>query len=137
MEASEKPIKVILAKIGLDGHDRGVKVLARALQDAGMEVEYMGMRVTPEQVAEKAEQDSVDVIGISLLSGAHMKLMPKLVDEVKKRELLGETMILVGGIIPDADIDKLKAMDVDGVFPAGSMLKDITRFIKENRRSQS
>ena len=137
MTTNAKPIKILLAKLGLDGHDRGVKVVAKALQDAGMEVEYMGMRVTPEEVAEAAERESADVIGISLLSGAHKPLMDKLVKAVKDREMLGETLILLGGTVADDEVTELNEMGVDGVFPVGSSLKNITKFIEENLRRKA
>lgn len=128
-----RPIKVLLAKLGLDGHDRGVKVVARALEDAGMEVVYMGMRVTPETVAERAADEAADVIGISLLSGAHKKLMQAMVKATEEREIRQETLILVGGTIPEGDEEALKAIGVDGVFPVGSSLADIEAFIRERR----
>lgn len=137
MTTNAKPIKILLAKLGLDGHDRGVKVVAKALQDAGMEVEYLGMRVTPEEVAEAAERESADVIGISLLSGAHKPLMDKLVKAVRDREMLGETLILLGGTVGDDEVDDLKEMGVDGVFPVGSSLKSITKYIEETLRQKA
>ena len=132
-----RPIKVLLAKLGLDGHDRGVKVVARALQDAGMEVIYMGMRVTPESVADRAQEEGVDVIGISLLSGAHKKLMLSMVKAVEEREIRSETLILVGGTIPEDDEAELAAMGIDGVFPVGSSLADIESFIREHRKPRA
>lgn len=134
MATNSKPIKVLLAKLGLDGHDRGVKVVAKALQDAGMEVDYLGMRVTAEEVAEAAERENADVIGISLLSGAHKPLMNKLVKAVQEKEMKGETLILLGGTVGDDEVSDLKDMGVDGVFPVGSSLKSITKFIEENLR---
>jgi methylmalonyl-CoA mutase C-terminal domain/subunit len=132
-----RPIKVLLAKLGLDGHDRGVKVVARALQDAGMEVIYMGMRVTPESVADRAQEEGVDVIGISLLSGAHKKLMLSMVKAVEEREIRSETLILVGGTIPEGDEAELAVMGIDGVFPVGSSLADIESFIREHRKPRA
>ena len=126
-----KPTKVILAKLGLDGHDRGVKVIAKALEKAGMNVVYMGMRVTPEQVVDRAQQEDADVIGVSLLSGAHKPLMSKLMKAVDEREMRGETLILLGGTVPDRDIEALQEIGVDGVFPVGSSLRDIQAFINE------
>jgi methylmalonyl-CoA mutase C-terminal domain/subunit len=137
MTTNTKPIKILLAKLGLDGHDRGVKVVAKALQDAGMEVEYLGMRVTPEEVAEAAERESADVIGISLLSGAHKPLMEKLVKAVQEREMLGETLILLGGTVGDNEVADLQEMGVDGVFPVGSSLKSITKFIEDSLRPKA
>lgn len=126
-----KPTKVILAKLGLDGHDRGVKVIAKALEKAGMDVVYMGMRVTPEQVADRAQEENADVIGISLLSGAHKPLMAKLMKAVEEREMRGEAIVLLGGTVPDADRGALADIGVDGVFPVGSSLREIEAFISE------
>jgi len=132
----EKPIKVILAKLGLDGHDRGIKVVARALQDAGMEVVYMGMRFTPDEVAERAASEGADVIGISLLSGAHRKLMAAMVEAAERQEIKQETLVLVGGTVPESDEAALREMGVDGVFPVGSSLAAIERFIREHRKAR-
>jgi methylmalonyl-CoA mutase C-terminal domain/subunit len=125
-------IKVVLAKLGLDGHDRGVKIVARAFRDAGMEVVYMGMRVTPEQVAQTALQEDADAVGISVLSGAHMRLMPNLTRALEDRELLGDVLLLVGGTIPQKDVEPLQALGVDGVFPVGTFTQELVDFIKEN-----
>ena len=122
----------MLAKLGLDGHDRGVKIVARAFRDAGMEVVYMGMRVTPEQVAQTALQEDADAVGISVLSGAHMRLMPNLTRALEDRELLGNVLLLVGGTIPQKDIEPLQALGVDGVFPVGTFTQELVDFIKEN-----
>ena len=131
-------IKVVLAKLGLDGHDRGVKIVARAFRDAGMEVVYMGMRVTPEQVAQTALQEDADAVGISVLSGAHMRLMPNLTRALKDRELLGNVLLLVGGTIPPKDVEPLQALGVDGVFPVGTFTQELVDFIKVNvHRSQN
>ena len=126
------PIKVVLAKLGLDGHDRGVKIVARAFRDAGMEVVYMGMRVTPEQVAQTALQEDADAVGISVLSGAHMRLMPNLTRALEDRQLLGNVLLLVGGTIPQKDVEPLQALGVDGVFPVGTFTEELVEFIKEN-----
>ena len=134
MTEPTRPIKVILAKLGLDGHDRGVKVVAKALEAAGFRVDYMGMRVTPEDVAQRAHDSSADVIGISLLSGAHNRLMDKLVRAVEAQEIREDTLILVGGTIPDRDREKLHEMGVDGVFPVGSSLTEIETFIREHAK---
>lgn len=128
------PPRVLLAKLGLDGHDRGVKVIARALRDAGMEVVYLGMRVTADQVAAAAAQEDVDVVGISILSGAHMRLMPRMVEALERHGLRGESesdhvMLLVGGTIPDGDVDGLRGMGVDGVFPVGTFTGEMVEFI--------
>ena len=125
-------IKVVLAKLGLDGHDRGVKIVARAFRDAGMEVVYMGMRVTPDQVAQTALQEDADAVGISVLSGAHMRLMPNLTRALEDRELLGNVLLLVGGTIPQKDVEHLQALGVDGVFPVGTFTQELVDFIKEN-----
>ena len=126
------PIKVVLAKLGLDGHDRGVKIVARAFRDAGMEVVYMGMRVTPEQVAQTALQEDANAVGISVLSGAHMRLMPNLTRALEDRQLLGNVLLLVGGTIPQKDVESLQALGVDGVFPVGTFTQELVDFIKEN-----
>jgi len=125
-------IKVLLAKLGLDGHDRGVKVIARAMRDAGMEVVYMGMRVTPDQVAQTALQEDVDVVGISILSGAHMRLMPRLTKALQDRSISEDVLLMVGGTIPEDDVQSLKSMGVQGVFPVGSFTTAMTDFIIEN-----
>ena len=122
----------MLAKLGLDGHDRGVKIVARAFRDAGMEVVYMGMRVTPEQVAQTALQEDADAVGISVLSGAHMRLMPNLTRALEDRELLGNVLLLVGGTIPQKDVEPLQALGVDGVFPVGTFTQELVDFIKNN-----
>lgn len=129
------PPRVLLAKLGLDGHDRGVKVIARALRDAGMEVVYLGMRVTADQVAAAAAQEDVDVVGISILSGAHMRLMPRMVDALERHGLRGaaadgDVLLLVGGTIPDGDVEPLRQMGVDGVFPVGTFTTEMVDFIR-------
>ena len=126
------PPKVLLAKMGLDGHDRGVKVIARAMRDAGMEVVYMGMRVTAEQVAQTALQEDADVVGISILSGAHLRLMPRLTAALAARGLVGEVLLLVGGTIPEDDVAPLRELGVHGVFPVGSFTSDLIDFIRAN-----
>ena len=132
MTNSTSNIKVLLAKLGLDGHDRGVKVIARAMRDAGMEVVYMGMRVTPEQVAQTALQEDVDVIGISILSGAHMRLIPKLTQELQNRSMADDVLLMVGGTIPEDDLEPLQKLGVHGVFPVGSFTTEMTDFIIKN-----
>ena len=124
-------IRVIIAKPGLDGHDRGAKVIARALRDAGMEVIYTGLRQTPEQIAVAALQEDADVIGLSILSGAHMHVCPRLMDLLREKHL-DDVLVVVGGIIPDVDIPKLKAMGVAGIFLPGSPMQDIVRFIEQH-----
>lgn len=135
--SEQTPPKVLLAKMGLDGHDRGVKVIARAMRDSGLEVVYMGMRVTADQVAQTALQEDADVVGISILSGAHMRLMPRLAAALEQRGLTGELLLLVGGTIPEDDVEPLQAMGVHGVFPVGSFTTDMIDFIFANfRRAQ-
>ena len=126
------PPKVVLAKIGLDGHDRGVKVIARALRDAGMEVVYLGMRLTPDQVAQAASQEDADIIGISILSGAHLRLIPRLTAALESQGLLGKALLLVGGTIPEQDVPALLALGVDGVFPVGTFSDVMIEFIRAN-----
>lgn len=127
----EKKIRVLIAKPGLDGHDRGAKVVARILRDAGMEVIYTGLRQTPEMVVAAALQEDVDVIGLSILSGAHMTLIPKVAELAKEKDL-GEVLFLVGGIIPDDDVVALKEMGIDGIFGPGASSEEIASFITEN-----
>ena len=126
----ERKIKAIVAKLGLDGHDRGAKVVARALKDAGMEVVYTGLRQTPEQVVKAAVQEDADVIGVSILSGAHLELVPMLVNLMKEKGL-NDVVLVVGGVIPPQDVPKLKEMGVDEVFLPGSSLKYVVESIKE------
>ncbi len=128
----QTPPKVLLAKLGLDGHDRGVKVIARAMRDSGIEVVYMGMRVTADQVAQTALQEDADVVGISILSGAHMRLVPRLAKALGERGLTGEVLLLVGGTIPEDDVAPLQDMGVNGVFPVGSFTTDMIDFIFAN-----
>lgn len=133
----QTPPKVLLAKMGLDGHDRGVKVIARAMRDAGMEVVYMGMRVTADQIAQTALQEDADVLGVSILSGAHMRLMPRLTSALDERGLSGDVLLLVGGTIPEDDVAPLREMGVHGVFPVGSFTTEMIDFINANlRRSE-
>ncbi len=125
-----RKIRVLVAKPGLDGHDRGAKVVARALRDAGMEVIYTGLRKTPEQVVNAALQEDVDVIGVSLLSGAHMAIVPRMM-ELLKANHAEDIVVIVGGIIPPMDIPKLKELGVDEVFVPGSSLDEIVAFIRK------
>ncbi|EHP68637.1 MAG: cobalamin B12-binding domain-containing protein [Metallosphaera yellowstonensis] len=120
----DKRIKVIVAKLGLDGHDRGAKVIARALKDAGMEVVYTGLRQTPQQIVKTAIQEDADVIGVSILSGAHLELVPQIVEAMRNAGL-NDVGLVVGGVIPPEDISKLKSMGVDEVFLPGTGLKEI------------
>ena len=121
-------IRVIIAKPGLDGHDRGAKVIARALRDAGMEVIYMGLRQTPEQIVAAAEQEDADVIGLSILSGAHNHICPRVMDLLRERGL-DDVLVVIGGIIPGVDIPKLKAIGIDGIFLPGTPMQQIVEYI--------
>ncbi|MCO6511482.1 MAG: cobalamin B12-binding domain-containing protein [Aridibacter famidurans] len=132
---SNRKIRVLVAKPGLDGHDRGAKVIARALRDAGMEVIYTGLRQTPEMIAAAALQEDVDAVGISILSGAHNTLCPRIVDLLRENGM-DDTLVLVGGIVPDEDIPVLKEMGVSAVFLPGTSTEDIVSFINENVRNE-
>ena len=132
---SERKIIVLVAKPGLDGHDRGAKIIARALRDAGMEVIYTGLRQTPEMIASAALQEDVDAVGISILSGAHNTLCPRIVNLMRENGM-DDTLILVGGIVPQEDITTLKAIGVSEVFLPGTSTEDIVTFIRANVRSQ-
>jgi methylmalonyl-CoA mutase C-terminal domain/subunit len=127
---SERKIRVLVAKPGLDGHDRGAKVVARALRDAGMEVIYTGLRQTPEMVAEAALQEDVDVIGLSILSGAHMALVPRVL-ELLKANGQEQVKVFVGGIIPDEDVPRLMEIGVTGVYGPGTLTGDIIRDVRQ------
>jgi methylmalonyl-CoA mutase C-terminal domain/subunit len=127
-EATSRKIRVLTAKVGLDGHDRGVKVVSRALRDAGVEVIYAGLHQTPEMVVEAAMQEDVDGIGISLHSGAHMTLVPKVLKLLKERGM-DDVVVFVGGIIPDEDIVELKKLGVIEVFTPGTSLQTIVEFV--------
>ncbi len=126
---SEKKIRVLLAKPGLDGHDRGVKVVARALRDAGMEVIYPGLRQTPDMIAEAALQEDADVVGLSILSGAHMALVPRIVERLREAGL-DDVLVLVGGIIPDEDVPTLLDSGVSAVFGPGTNTNAIVEHIR-------
>ena len=128
---AEKLIRVIVAKPGLDGHDRGAKVVARALRDAGFEVIYTGLRQTPEQIAEAALSEDVDVVALSLLSGAHGTLFPRVIELLKEKGL-NDVLVIGGGVIPEGDIPALKEAGVKAVFTPGSPTTKIIEFIKEN-----
>ncbi|WP_422485664.1 cobalamin B12-binding domain-containing protein [Gudongella sp. DL1XJH-153] len=127
----DKPIRVLVAKPGLDGHDRGAKVIARALRDAGMEVIYTGLRQTPEQIVAAAVQEDVDVVALSILSGAHNHLFPKVV-RLLKEEGIEDVLVLGGGVIPEDDIPGLKEAGVEGIFTPGTPTKEVIEFIKGN-----
>jgi len=128
-------IRVVIAKPGLDGHDRGAKVIARALRDAGMEVIYTGLRQTPEHIVSAALQEDADVIGLSILSGAHMHICPRVM-ELLHQNGLDDVMVVVGGIIPDVDIPKLNEIGVRGIFLPGTPMQEIVDFITKHARSR-
>lgn len=130
---SDRKIRVLVAKPGLDGHDRGAKVIARALRDAGMEVIYTGLRQTPEMIATAALQEDVDAVGISILSGAHKTLCPRIVDLMRQNGM-DDTLVLVGGIVPQEDIQPLKDAGIAEVFLPGTSTEDIVTFIRSNVR---
>ena len=132
---SERKIRVLVAKPGLDGHDRGAKIIARALRDAGMEVIYTGLRQTPEMIASAALQEDVDAVGISILSGAHNTLCPRIVNLLRESGM-DDTLVLVGGIVPQEDITTLKSIGVSEVFLPGTSTEDIVTFIRANVRAQ-
>jgi len=133
--ADGRKLRVVIAKPGLDGHDRGAKVIARALRDAGMEVIYTGLRQTPEQVVAAALQEDADVIGLSILSGAHNHIAPRLMELLKEKGL-DDVLVVIGGIIPDVDIPKLRQIGVKGVFLPGTPMQDIVDFINTNARAR-
>jgi methylmalonyl-CoA mutase C-terminal domain/subunit len=126
-------IRVVIAKPGLDGHDRGAKVIARALRDAGMEVIYTGLRQTPEQIVGAALQEDADVIGLSILSGAHMHICPRVM-ELLRAQGLEDVLVVVGGIIPDVDIPRLNAIGISGIFLPGTPMQEIVDFIRGHAR---
>jgi methylmalonyl-CoA mutase C-terminal domain/subunit len=128
---TDKKIRVLVAKPGLDGHDRGAKVIARALRDAGMEVVYTGIRQTPEMIAEAALQEDVDVIGMSILSGAHMALFPKVMDLLRENGM-DDVLVVAGGIIPDEDVPALRELGIEGIFGPGTPTETIVGYIREN-----
>jgi len=127
----ERPIRVLIAKPGLDGHDRGAKVVARALRDAGMEVIYTGIRQTPQMIAEAALQEDVQVVGLSILSGAHLELFPRVVEELKARGV-DDVLLFAGGIIPQDDIPLVSKIGFKGVFGPGTDTNDIIAFVREH-----
>lgn len=131
MTDSSRPIRVVLAKVGLDGHDRGIKVVARALRDAGMHVIYAGLWQTPEAVVRAAADEDADWVGLSLLSGAHLTLVPRVVDLLRESGL-GHVRVMVGGIIPEDDVPKLHAMGVARIFGPGTPLDDIVGYLRDN-----
>lgn len=127
---AERKVRILIAKPGLDGHDRGAKVVARALRDAGLEVIYTGLRQTPEMIAETALQEDVDLVGLSILSGAHMTLFPRILRLLQEKGL-GDIPVLAGGIIPDEDIPVLREMGIAGVFGPGTSTQEIAEFINQ------
>jgi len=129
----DRPLKVLIAKPGLDGHDRGAKVLARGLRDEGFEVVYTGLRQTPEMIVTAALQEDVDVVGLSILSGAHMTLVPRVTAQLKDKGL-DDVLVTVGGIIPDDDIEPLKAAGVAEVFGPGTTIREVAEYIRANAR---
>jgi methylmalonyl-CoA mutase C-terminal domain/subunit len=129
-------IRVIIAKPGLDGHDRGAKVIARALRDAGMEVVYTGLRQTPEQIVTSALQEDADVIGLSILSGAHNHICPRVVELLQERGL-DDVLVIIGGIIPEVDMPRLREIGINGIFLPGTPMQQIVDFIKENARTRA
>ncbi|HJM90029.1 MAG TPA: cobalamin B12-binding domain-containing protein [Dehalococcoidia bacterium] len=131
MTTDTQTIRVLVAKPGLDGHDRGAKVIARALRDAGMEVIYTGIRQTPQMIAEAALQEDVDVVGLSILSGAHMELFPRVISELRERGV-DDVLLMAGGIIPEEDMPKVKEMGFGAVFGPGASTVDMIEFIREN-----
>jgi methylmalonyl-CoA mutase C-terminal domain/subunit len=136
MGSSEGKIRVVVAKPGLDGHDRGAKIIARALRDAGMEVIYTGLHQTPEQIVETAIQEDADAVGLSILSGAHMTLVPKVVRLLAEQDA-GDILVVVGGTIPGDDIPELKELGVAEVFTPGSGTQDIIDFIRDKAGSRT
>ena len=129
-------IRVVIAKPGLDGHDRGAKVIARALRDAGMEVIYTGLRQTPEQIVAAALQEDADVIGLSILSGAHMHICPRIIELLRERSMT-DVLVVVGGIIPDVDIPKLNEIGITGIFLPGTPMQTIVEFITRHARTRT
>jgi methylmalonyl-CoA mutase, C-terminal domain len=129
-------IRVVIAKPGLDGHDRGAKVIARALRDAGMEVIYTGLRQTPEQIVTAALQEDADVIGLSILSGAHMHICPRIMALLREQGL-DDVLVVLGGIIPDVDVPRLQEIGVRGIFLPGTPMQHIVDFIRTNTRART
>jgi methylmalonyl-CoA mutase C-terminal domain/subunit len=131
-----RPIRVLVAKPGLDGHDRGAKVLARAFRDAGMEVIYTGLRQTPEQIVQAAVQEDVDVVAMSILSGAHMHLLPRVVSLLKEEGVYDETLVLGGGVIPQEDIPLLKEQGIQEIFTPGTTTTETIEYIRGNLKRE-
>jgi methylmalonyl-CoA mutase C-terminal domain/subunit len=130
MAERDTPIRIVVAKVGLDGHDRGIRVVAKALQDAGMEVIYLGLRQTPEMVAEAALQEDADAVGVSILSAAHMTIFPRVLEELSARDL-GHVLLTGGGIFPEEDITELRSMGVGELFEPGAPMEQFVTYIRE------
>ena len=133
--STSRPIRVLVAKPGLDGHDRGAKVIARALRDAGMEVIYTGLRQTPEQIVSASLQEDVEFIGLSILSGAHTVIVPRVMALLKENGM-DDVRVILGGIIPDSDVDAMKDLGVAAIFQPGTSLESIVQFLREHRPSR-
>ena len=135
-ESTTRPIRILIAKPGLDGHDRGAKIIARALRDAGMEVIYTGLRQTPELIVSGALQEDVEYIGLSILSGAHTVIVPRVMQLLKENGM-DDVQVILGGIIPDADLEEMKKIGAAAVFQPGTPLQSIVDFLRENRRERT
>ena len=131
-EQAQQPLRCLVAKVGLDGHDRGAHVIARAFRDAGFEVVYSGLHRSPDEVVQAAVQEDTDVLGISILSGAHNTLVPKILDGLDSYNALDDTLVIVGGIVPDKDKDELRNQGVSAIFGPGAPLDETIRYIREN-----
>ncbi|MCY4730162.1 cobalamin B12-binding domain-containing protein [Natronomonas gomsonensis] len=131
-EGEQRTIRCLVAKVGLDGHDRGAHVIARAFRDAGFEVIYSGLHKSPDEIVQAAVQEDVDVLGISILSGAHDTLVPKIIDGLKEYDAFEDTLVLVGGIVPDDDREELYELGVAEIFGPGSSMQDTIDFVREN-----
>ena len=131
-DADQRTIRCLVAKVGLDGHDRGAHVIARAFRDAGFEVIYSGLHRSPDEVVQAAVQEDVDVLGISILSGAHNTLVPKILEGLEEYDALDDTLVVVGGIIPDDDRPKLKEAGVGGIFGPGASMAEAVEFVRDN-----
>jgi methylmalonyl-CoA mutase C-terminal domain/subunit len=136
-EAEQRQIRCLVAKVGLDGHDRGAHVISRAFRDAGFEVIYSGLHREPEEIVQAAVQEDVDVLGISILSGAHDTLVPEIIEGLKSYGAFDDTLVLVGGIIPDEDEQELKALGVAEVFGPGASMNEMITFVRENAPDRS
>jgi methylmalonyl-CoA mutase C-terminal domain/subunit len=131
-EQTQRPIRCLVAKVGLDGHDRGAHVIARAFRDAGFEVVYSGLHRSPDEVVQATVQEDVDVLGISILSGAHNTLVPKILDGMDEYDALDDTLVIVGGIVPDKDKDDLRDRGVSAIFGPGASMDETIEFVREN-----